>query len=149
MAALHNDVAPSVGTGERFHWFSTTGWVMWNAQVGGLLGGTTICLYDGNPGGPAKAPDWGTLWRFAAAAGVTWFGAGAAFFTSCMKAGIEPMQAADLSRLLAIGSTGSPLPEEGYQWISRPATCPARCCRWRRSRARSRARRWSCRSRSC
>ena len=117
MAALHNDVAPSVGTGERFHWFSTTGWVMWNAQVGGLLGGTTICLYDGNPAGPAGAPDWGTLWRFAGAAGVSWFGAGAAFFASCLKAGVEPMRQADLSRLHAIGSTGSPLSEECYQWI--------------------------------
>ena len=84
---LHNDIAPSVGTGERFHWFSSTGWIMWNGQISGLLGGTTICIYDGNPGGPAKNPDWGTLWRFAAQAGVTWLGAGAAFFASCLKIG--------------------------------------------------------------
>ena len=116
-SALHNDVAPTLGTGERFHWFSTTGWIMWNLQVGVLLGGTTSCLYDGNPGGPAKNPDWGTLWRFAGAARLTWFGAGAAFFASCLKAGVEPMKEADLSRLHAIGSTGSPLSEEGYQWI--------------------------------
>jgi acetoacetyl-CoA synthetase len=116
-SALHNDTAPTLGSGERFHWFSTTGWIMWNLQVGVLLGGTTACIYDGNPGGPAKAPDWGTLWRFAGAAGVTWFGAGAAFFASCLKAGVEPMKEADLSRLHAIGSTGSPLSEEGYQWI--------------------------------
>ncbi len=115
--ALHNDIAPTAGTGERFHWFSTTGWVMWNAQVGALLGGTTICIYDGNPGGPNKAPDWGTLWRFAAQAGVTWFGAGAAFFASCLKAGVVPQQQGDLSRLHAIGSTGSPLSDECYQWI--------------------------------
>jgi acetoacetyl-CoA synthetase len=114
---LHNDVQPTVETGERFHWFSSTGWIMWNAQVGALLGGTTICLYDGNPGGPAGAPDWGTLWRFAGAAGVTWFGAGAAFFASCMKAHVEPMKVADLSRLRAIGCTGSPLADEGYQWV--------------------------------
>jgi len=106
-----------VGTGERFHWFSSTGWIMWNGQVSGLLGGTTICIYDGNPGGPAKAPDWGTLWRFAAKAGVTWFGAGAAFFASCLKAGVVPQQEGDLSRLHAIGSTGSPLSEDCYQWI--------------------------------
>ena len=117
MAALHNDLAASADTGERFHWYSSTGWVMWNCQVGGLLGGTTICLYDGNPGGPAHAHDWGTLWRFAAAAGVTWFGAGAAWFTSCMKAHVVPQQQADLSRLRAIGSTGSPLPDEAYRWI--------------------------------
>jgi acetoacetyl-CoA synthetase len=116
-ASLHNDIAPSATTGERFHWFSSTGWIMWNAQVSALLAGTTICLYDGNPGGPAKAPDWGTLWRFAAAAGVTWFGAGAAFFASCLKADVHPQQQGDLSRLHAIGSTGSPLSEECYEWI--------------------------------
>ena len=115
--ALHNDIAPSVDTGERFHWFSTTGWIMWNAQVSALLGGTTICIYDGNPGGPAKQPDWGTLWRFAAAAGVTWFGAGAAFYASCLKAGVVPQREGDLSRIHAIGSTGSPLSDECYQWI--------------------------------
>jgi acetoacetyl-CoA synthetase len=122
--ALHNDVAPSVEFGERFHWFSSTGWIMWNAQVGALLGGTTICLYDGNPGGPVqgssgsgKPADWGVLWRFAAAAGVTWFGAGAAFYASCLKAGVEPQQEADLSRIRAVGSTGSPLSDEAYTWL--------------------------------
>jgi acetoacetyl-CoA synthetase len=114
---LHNDIAPSVEFGERFHWFSSTGWIMWNAQLSALLNGTTICLYDGNPGGPAKSPDWGVLWRFAAAAKVTWFGAGAAYYASCLKAGVEPMQEGDLSRLHAIGSTGSPLSDECYQWI--------------------------------
>ena len=118
---LHNDIAPSVEFGERFHWFSSTGWIMWNAQVSALLGGTTICLYDGNPGGRSKSPDWGVLWRFAAAAKVTWFGAGAAYYASCLKAGVAPMQEAekcgDLSRLHAIGSTGSPLSDACYQWI--------------------------------
>ncbi|MBC7938797.1 MAG: acetoacetate--CoA ligase, partial [Chitinophagaceae bacterium] len=119
--SLHNDVAPSVATGERFFWFSSTGWIMWNAQLGALLGGTTVCLFDGNPGGPLSstglAPDWGTLWRFAGDAGVSWFGAGAAFYASCLKAGVEPMKQADLSHLRAIGSTGSPLSDECYQWI--------------------------------
>jgi acetoacetyl-CoA synthetase len=122
--ALHNDVAPSVEFGERFHWFSSTGWIMWNAQVGALLGGTTICLYDGNPGGPVqgssgsgKPADWGVLWRFAAAAGVTWFGAGAAFYASCLKAGVEPQQEANLSKIRAVGSTGSPLSDEAYAWL--------------------------------
>jgi len=126
--ALHNDVHPSAGTGERFFWFSSTGWIMWNAQVAALLGGTTICLFDGNPGGPSKAPDWGTLWRFAAETGITWFGAGAAFYASCLKAGIEPMKVADLSRLQAVGSTGSPLSDDCYDWIwqqlSRPGGQP-------------------------
>src|SRR4051794_23549538 len=114
---LHNDVGPSVETGDRFHWYSNTGWIMWNSQVGALLGGTTICVYDGNPGGRAGAPDWATLWRFAGASGATFFGAGAAFFASCLKAGVEPMPAADLSRLRAIGSTGSPLSDDCYDWI--------------------------------
>ena len=115
--SLHNDVARTLETGERFFWFSSTGWIMWNAQLGALLGGTTVCLFDGNPGGPSKAPDWGTLWRFAGVAGVTWFGAGAAFYASCLKAGVAPMKEADLSKLHAIGSTGSPLSDECYDWI--------------------------------
>jgi acetoacetyl-CoA synthetase len=118
--ALHNDIGASIETGDRFHWYSSTGWIMWNVQVGSLLGGTTICLYDGNPAGPRAASgvhDWGTLWRFAGAAGVSVFGAGAAFFASCLKAGAEPMREADLSRLRAIGSTGSPLSDDAYRWI--------------------------------
>ena len=90
---------------------------MWNCQLAALANGTTVCIYDGNPGGPIKHPDWGTLWRFAAATGVSWFGAGAAFYASCLKAGVQPMQEGDLSRVRAIGSTGSPLSEDGYRWI--------------------------------
>ena len=115
--ALHNDVGPSALGGDRYHWYSATGWIMWNAQVGALLGGATICVYDGNPGGAIKAPDLTTLWRFAADAGVTFFGAGAAFFANCLKAGVEPARVADLSRLRAIGSTGSPLSVDSYQWV--------------------------------
>ena len=114
---LHNDLGPSVETGDCFHWYSSTGWIMWNAQLAALLGGTTIALYDGNPGGRAGQADWATLWRFAGATGCSFFGAGAAFFASCLKAGVEPMQAADLSKLRAIGSTGSPLSDDCYQWI--------------------------------
>ena len=124
---LHNDVGPSVETGDRFHWYSSTGWIMWNAQLGALLGGTTLCLYDGNPGG-AGGRDWGALWRFAGASGASFFGAGAAFYASCLKAGVEPMQEADLSALRAVGSTGSPLADEAYQWIwdhlPRPGSAP-------------------------
>ena len=79
---LHFDLGPSYESnnfGDRFHWFSATGWVMWNIQVGGLLSGTTICLFDGSPSGTKADPDWTRLWRFAAESGVTWFGAGAAF----------------------------------------------------------------------
>lgn len=116
-AGLHNDAAPSAETGDRFFWYSSTGWIMWNAQFSALLAGTTVCLYDGNPAGPSRTPDWGTLWRFAAAAGVTLFGAGAAFYASCLKAGVEPQREGDLSRVRAIGSTGSPLSDDAYRWI--------------------------------
>jgi acetoacetyl-CoA synthetase len=117
LGVLHNDLGASTDTGERFHWYSSTGWIMWNCQVGGLLGGTTICLFDGSPAGPHGAPDWTTLWRFAGLSGATFFGAGAAFYASCLKADVRPQQAADLSRLRAVGSTGSPLAVEGYRWI--------------------------------
>ncbi|MDP1612296.1 MAG: acetoacetate--CoA ligase [Sulfuritalea sp.] len=109
MGTLHLDLGPE----DRFHWYSSSGWIMWNCQLSGLLLGSTICIYDGNPGWP----DWNALWRFVGETGVTFFGAGAAFFLSCLKAHIEPNQVADLSALRAVGSTGSPLPPEGYQWI--------------------------------
>ena len=121
-SSLHNDLGPTWETGDRFHWFSTTGWIMWNGQVLGLLGGTTCCIYDGSPGGPSAAPDWGTLWRFAGLARTTFFGAGAAFFASCLKADVQPMHEADLSALRAVGSTGSPLSEACHDWIW--ARCP-------------------------
>jgi acetoacetyl-CoA synthetase len=111
MGALHLDLGPD----DVFHWYSSTGWVMWNSQVCGLLGGVTVALYDGNPG----TPDLNTLWRFAQDAGVTFFGAGAAFFANCLKAGIEPGRAFNLSKLRAVGSTGSPLSAEAYDWIYR------------------------------
>lgn len=117
MGTLHNNLGPSVETGDRYHWYSATGWIMWNSQVAGLLGGTTICIYDGNPGGRSGAPDWTTLWRFVADTKTTFFGAGAAFYASCLKAGIEPAQVADLSHLRALGSTGSPLANECYRWV--------------------------------
>ena len=119
LGALHNDLGCSYAPnsrGERYHWYSSTGWVMWNAQVGGLLSGTTCVIYDGNPGGSKEHPDWGVLWRFAAETGVTFFGAGAAFYANCMKAGITPAQCGDLSSIRALGSTGSPLSAEVQQW---------------------------------
>jgi len=116
-AGLHNDIGPSVDTGDRYHWHSSTGWIMWNSQPGALLGGTTVCIFDGSPGGTSGAPDWGTLWRFAAEARATFFGAGAAFYASCLKADLRPCEQADLSRLRAVGSTGSPLADECYDWV--------------------------------
>ena len=124
---LHYDVGCSYAPnsrGERFHWYSSTGWVMWNAQMNGLLNGTTCVIFDGNPGGAKGAgpsaspdrPDWTTLWRFAAELGVTYFGAGAAFFANCMKAGIDLTQLPGLKTVRALGTTGSPLSPDVQTW---------------------------------
>jgi acetoacetyl-CoA synthetase len=128
---LHFDLGPSYAPnnlGDRFHWYSASGWVMWNIQVGGLLSGTTICLFDGAPSGTRAEPDWTRLWDFAARSGVTWFGAGAAFFASCRKAGVELAQIPGVDRIRALGSTGSPLSPDVQLWgsaqfaaIGRPA----------------------------
>ncbi len=117
MGALHNNVGPSATDNDRFHWYSSTGWIMWNSQLGALLGGTTVCIFDGSPAGPHGVPDWSTLWRFAGLARCSFFGAGAAFYASCLKAGVEPRAVADLSALRAVGSTGSPLSVDCYRWI--------------------------------
>ena len=119
LGALHNDLGCSYAPnswGERYHWYSSTGWVMWNAQIGGLLGGTTCVLYDGNPGGSKEHPDWGVLWRFAAETGVTCFGAGAAFYANCMKAGLNLADCGGLAGVRWLGSTGSPLAPEVQAW---------------------------------
>ena len=119
LGVLHDDVGCSYAPatlGERFHWYSSTGWVMWNAQLAGLLGGTTCVIFDGSPGGSKDAPDWTVLWRFAARHQVTFFGAGAAFYANCMKAGVDLAQCGDLSRVHALGSTGSPLAADVQQW---------------------------------
>ena len=116
---IHNDVGCSYAPnswGERYHWNSSTGWVMWNAQTSGLLNGTTCVLYDGNPGGPKDQPDWTTLWRFASELGVTFFGAGAAFFANCLKASVDLSACGDLSQVRALGTTGSPLSEDAQNW---------------------------------
>ena len=118
-SGLHGDLGASYSEenhGERFHWYSSTGWVMWNAQIGGLLTGTTICIYDGSPSGSKDAPDWSVLWRFAARHRVTFFGAGAAFYAKCKKAGLQISSCGDLSRIRALGSTGSPLTPEIQAW---------------------------------
>ena len=99
---LHNDIHP----GERFFWFSTTGWMMWNFTLASMLAGATIVLYDGSPG----YPDLDVLWQMAEKTGLQHFGTSAPFLVSCMKAGHEPGKQFDLSRLRSIGSTGSPLP---------------------------------------
>jgi len=106
---LHVDAHP----GDRLFWFTTTGWMMWNFLVSGLLSRAAIVLYDGNPG----YPDMGVLWDLAEQAGVTMFGTSAAYVAACMKDGVEPAAGRDLSRLGAVGSTGSPLAPEAFDWI--------------------------------
>ncbi len=109
--SLHLDLGPA----DRFFWFTTTGWMMWNFLVGGLLLGSTVVLYDGSPG----HPDMGALWRFAERSAMTYFGTSAAFVLASMKAGVEPAREVDLSALHSIGSTGSPLPPDGFDWLYR------------------------------
>jgi len=111
LMALHNDLGPA----DRFFWYSNSGWIMWNLQVGGLLVGSTICLYDGSPGWP----DLDALWRFADRVGATFFGSGAAFYQNSLKAEVMPRAGGRLAQLRSIGSTGSPLSPEAYAWLQR------------------------------
>ncbi|HEY0520568.1 MAG TPA: acetoacetate--CoA ligase [Ilumatobacteraceae bacterium] len=106
---LHADL----GASDRFFWFTTTGWMMWNYLVSGLLTGAAIVTFDGDP----AAPTLDTLWRLAEDAGITWFGASAPYYMACRKAGLRPRDDHDLSAIRAVGSTGAPLPADGFRWI--------------------------------
>jgi acetoacetyl-CoA synthetase len=106
---LHLDLR----AGERMFWFTTTGWMMWNFLVGCLFSEAAIVLYDGSPG----YPDLGALWALAERTRITCMGVSAGFLTNCEKAGVEPARDHDLSALRSIGSTGSPLPPEGFRWV--------------------------------
>ena len=106
---LHHDIGPT----DVFMWFTTTGWMMWNYLVSGLLTGATIVLYDGDPG----HPDLNTLWSIASEERVSVLGVGAPFLMGCRAADIEPARDFDLTALRQVGSTGSPLPAAGYRWV--------------------------------
>ena len=106
---LHQDLGPA----DVFFWYTTTGWMMWNYLASGLLAGATVVLYDGS----ATYPGTDALWRLAAQTGVTYFGTGAPYLLACAKAGLAPGRELDLSALRGIGSTGSPLPPEGFHWV--------------------------------
>jgi acetoacetyl-CoA synthetase len=109
-AHLHLDAQP----GDRMFWFTTTGWMMWNFIVGMLLSEASIVLFDGNPGYPSL----GTLWDLADATGMTCFGTSAAFVAACMKDGLSlRSDGRSLDALQSVGSTGSPLSPESFQWI--------------------------------
>jgi len=99
--------------GDRVFWFSTTGWMMWNFLAGVLLTPASIVLYDGSPG----HPDLGVLWDLAEQTQTTCFGTSAAYIASCMKDGVRPADGRDLSALRSVGSTGSPLSPEGFDWV--------------------------------
>jgi acetoacetyl-CoA synthetase len=107
---IHTDLGPA----DRFFWFTTTGWMMWNYLVSGLLVGSTVVTYDGNP----AHPDLSTLWRVAEETRTTYLGASAPFLMACRKAALQPGRDLDLRALRGVGSTGSPLPAAGFEWIA-------------------------------
>ncbi len=111
--SFHQDLGP----GDVFFWYTTTGWMMWNFLAGGLLAGATVVAYDGSPTFPGAD----ALWRIVAEEQVSYFGVGAPYLQACAKAGLTAGRELDLSALRGLGSTGSPLPPEGYQWVYRAA----------------------------
>jgi acetoacetyl-CoA synthetase len=106
---LHTDLGPD----DRFCWFTTTGWMMWNLLVSGLTVGSSLVLLDGDP----AHPDLGILWRLAGETGTTFLGVSAPFLMACRKEGLHPAAVADLGTLRGVGSTGAPLPAEGFRWV--------------------------------
>lgn len=108
-ASLNLDLGP----GDRLFWYTSTGWMMWNFLMSGLLLRGTIVLYDGDP----AHPDLMALWRLAADVRITYFGTSAPFIHACMRAGVRPGSEADLSCIKGVGSTGSPLSAEGFEWV--------------------------------
>ena len=107
--SLHQDVSSR----DRYCWLTSSGWIMWNSQWMALGQGATVAIYDG----AANHPDMGVIWRFVAEEQLTYFGAGAAYFSTCMKAGITPREEVDLTALRSLGATGSPLSSDTYDWI--------------------------------
>ena len=112
---LHTDLGP----GDVLFWLASTAWVIWNAQVKALTVGATLFLFDGAVTGSGSSPDWGHVWELVGRYRITLFGAGAAYFAGCLKAGLIPKARADLFALRALSSTGSPLSVDCYRWIYR------------------------------
>ncbi len=107
--SLHQNIQAE----DRYCWLTSSGWIMWNSQFSPMGQGATIVLFDGAP----HHPDMLEVWRMVERERLTYFGAGAAFFMACQKQAITPGAALDLSSLRALGATGSPLSQEGYDWI--------------------------------
>ena len=108
--AFHHDLGP----GDRFFWYSTTGWMMWNLLVSGLLVGAAVVCFDGDP----AWPDLGALWGLAARAGITYFGTSAPYLHRLAKEGVDPRSFGDLGALRAVGSTGAPLSADGFRYVT-------------------------------
>ncbi|MFE4669667.1 acetoacetate--CoA ligase [Streptomyces sp. NPDC056716] len=106
---LHCDLGPE----DRFYWYTSTGWMMWNFLVSGLLTGTTIVLHDGSPG----YPDLAAQWRVAERTRATLYGTSAAYVMACRKAEAHPARDHDLSSVRCVATTGSPLPPDGFRWL--------------------------------
>jgi acetoacetyl-CoA synthetase len=107
--ALHVDL----GENDRFFWYTSTAWMMWNLLISSLLVGATVVMYDGNPG----YPDLNTLWKLAESEKVTHFGVSPPYLQACSRADLHPGRQYDLSRLRILGSTGAPLTPEGFAWV--------------------------------
>ncbi|MDB6087897.1 MAG: acetoacetate--CoA ligase [Gammaproteobacteria bacterium] len=106
---LHLDLRPSA----RLFFHTTTGWMMWNVAVAGLLAGATIVLYDGSP--THTSPD--LLWRIAADAKATHMGMSPTLMTMQKSAGIRPIEKHALDGLEMITVSGSPCSPELFEWI--------------------------------
>jgi acetoacetyl-CoA synthetase len=106
---LHIDVGP----GDRFYWYASTAWIMWNIATSALLSGATVVVHDGAPAYPAVDAQF----ALAARVGITYLGTSAGYLSACEKADVRPGETHDLSALRAIGSTGSPLPAAAYRWV--------------------------------
>jgi acetoacetyl-CoA synthetase len=99
--------------GDRFFYFTTCGWMMWNWLMSGLACGATLLLYDGSP----FYPDGNVLFDIADAEKMTYFGTSAKFIDSVRKAGLSPIESHDLATVRTISSTGSPLSPEDFRFV--------------------------------
>ncbi|MFX4293964.1 acetoacetate--CoA ligase [Streptomyces bohaiensis] len=106
---LHCDLGP----GDRLYWYTSTGWMMWNFLVSGLVVGATVVVHDGGPAYPAADAQW----RIAERTRATLFGTSAAYITACAKQDVHPGRDLDLSATRCVATTGSPLPPDGFRWL--------------------------------
>ena len=125
--ALHHDLGATVETGDRLHWTTSSGDLTWQCQVSALLGGTTLCLYHGYPGGRLDAPDWSRIWQFVGETGVTFFGTDVTILTATVEADLDLLRVADLTALRAIAASDAADPRAPV-----PMKLPAACSDWLR-----------------